>query len=130
MPCLRLDLPQFNNLKPVQQPHHRVSRIKFEPSLGKIGIIGAFVMIVLEQLAHHKEIEGQGVLAMVVIIIVGVAVFVTAPVNNGPMNGSHQVVDRQQQEHPPMRGKQDIKYGIENAKCDAANPVVAYMVHK
>jgi hypothetical protein len=42
----------------VHKFHYRVNRVEFKPPGSKVGIIGALVMIVLEQFAKHKEIKG------------------------------------------------------------------------
>ena len=79
----------------MHQFHNGIGRVNLEPALGKISIVGFLMMIVLEQLAHHQEIKRQGVFAVVVILKIGIAVFVPAPVYYCPMYRAHQKMDRQ-----------------------------------
>lgn len=51
------------------------------------------VVVVLEQLAEHEKVEWRGVFGMVVVVVVLVAVFVAAPVDDGTMKRAHHVMD-------------------------------------
>lgn len=47
----------FNDPYPMKKKNHGEGGIKLKPLLSKINIIGTFMMVVLEQLTHHKEIQ-------------------------------------------------------------------------
>jgi len=65
---------------------------------------------------------------MVLIVIIRVAIFMSAPVYGGAMDGAHKKMDRQQQEHPPMGSKCHIKCNIRYNECDPGRPTVAEAV--
>lgn len=85
----------LNNPNPVQQQYKRVSGVELIPFLGKIYTVGAFVVIVLHQLAHQKNVNRYAVFAMVVVVVIAVAIFMAAPVYNGAMYRPHKKMHRQ-----------------------------------
>ena len=68
------------------------------------------MVVILEQFAHHKEIEHKRIAAFVVIVEVLVTVFMSAPVDNSTMDWTHQKMNGQQEIHQPMRACQ-VKKG-------------------
>ena len=114
----------------IQQPDQRPGRVHLEPFFCKIGSVGTLVVIVLEELAHHQEIEREGVLTMIVVVEIGVAVFMTAPIDDGAMNGPHEKMHRQQQEEPPVCGENDIECGVTEAENDAGRPGIAETIER
>lgn len=52
-------------------------------------------MVVLHQLSHQENIDGYGVLAMVVVVVIGVAIFMTAPVDQRAVHGAHEEMNGQ-----------------------------------
>lgn len=120
--------PQLNNPRPVHQLQNRIYRVNFPPFLCKIGAVRMLMMVVLEQFTEHEEVERRSVLGMVVIVIVLVAVLVAAPVDDGTVEWAHHIMDGKEQEHPPMRGKDDVKYGVGYYPHDAGRPVVAEII--
>ena len=84
-----LSLPQFDDPHRVHQLHDGISRVYLEPAFGKIGIVWLFMVIVLEQFAHHQEIEWQSIFAVIVVIVVRIAVFVPTPIHDGAVYRSH-----------------------------------------
>jgi len=97
-------------------------RVQLEPLFSKIGVIGAFVMIVLEQLSHHQQVERQAILAVIIVVIIGIAIFVSAPIDGRPVDRPHEEMDRQQQEHPPMGGENYIESSVQQTKTDPGHP--------
>lgn len=86
---------EFDDPHYMQQFHYRVGGVEFEPAFRKIRIVGFFMVVVLKKLAQHQEIEWEGVFAMIVVVKIGIAVLVPAPVYNGAMDRTHQKVYRQ-----------------------------------
>jgi hypothetical protein len=117
--------PQPYDVDRVQETDDLPGRVEFKPFPGEVGVIGTFVMIVLEKLAHHQKVHGQTVFAMVMIVEIGVAVFMSAPVDDGAVDGPHEKMDGQQEEEPPMGCEDNIKSGIGQGKTDAGDPVIA-----
>ena len=116
--------PEPDDPQRMHRPHKRPGRIYLIPFLGEIGIIRYFMMIVLEQFPHHEEVKRKTVLAMILIVEIGITIFVPAPVDDSAMDGTHKIMDRQQQVHPPMRGKCDIKSSIPDGKSDPGHPEI------
>src|ERR1700754_1082163 len=83
------------------------------------------MMIVLKQFPHHQKIERNRILTMIIIVIIGITIFVSAPVDSRSMYGAHEKMDRQQQEHPPMRSKNYIEGCIKQSEPDPGHPEVA-----
>lgn len=112
----------------MHQLQHWINWVYLPPFLRKIGAVRVLVVIVLEQFAEHEKVERRGVLGMVVIVVVLVAIFMAAPVDDGTVEWTHHVVDGQQQEHPPMRCEDDVEYGVSYHPHDAGRPFVAEFV--
>ena len=88
-------LSQADNVDRVQESDDIPGGIQFEPFLGKIGVVGALVVIILKKLTHHQEIEGKGILAMVIVVVIGITIFMTAPVDQRAVDGAHEKMDGQ-----------------------------------
>ncbi len=86
-------------------------------------------MVVLHQFAHHQEVDGQAVFAVVVVVEAGVTVFMTTPVYDRAVYRAHKEVYRQQQEHPPGSGEGYVKGNITQHKQDAHGPHIADLIH-
>ena len=54
---LNIRLPELYQPDPVHKFHDRINRVELEPSGSEVGVVGAFVVIVLEQFAKHKEVK-------------------------------------------------------------------------
>ena len=54
-------LPEFDDLHPVHEPHYRINRVKFKPSLPEVGAIRMPVMVILEQFAQQQKVKWRGV---------------------------------------------------------------------
>lgn len=65
---------------------------------------------------------------MVFFIVVAVAIFMTCPVDDGAMYRAHEVMDGQQQEHPPMGSKSHVKCRVGYSKANACKPAVGNTV--
>ena len=107
-----------------------IARINLEIFLGKIGRIGAFVVVVLKKFAQHQEVKWQRILAMVIIFVIGITIFMPAPVYDCTMHRAHEPMDWQQQEHPPMRGEMNVKQGIKYPKRNPCYPGIAKFIKK
>ncbi len=79
----------------MHQLHNGISGVKLEQTFGKIGVVWLFVMIILEQFTHHQEIKRQRIFAVVVVVKIGVAVLVAAPVYDSTVYRAHQEVNWQ-----------------------------------
>lgn len=88
------------------------------------------MMIVLEQFAHHQKVQGEAVLAMIVVVVIGIAVFMPAPVNEGAMDRAHEKMDGQQEEQPPMGSENHIESDVPDAEGDPRDPKIADAVDK
>ena len=84
------DLPQPYDPQKVHHLNDRIRRVELKPPISKIDAVGAFMVIILKQFSHHQEIQWKAALAMVVIIVIRIAVFMSAPVHNSTMNRAHQ----------------------------------------
>lgn len=67
---------------------------------------------------------------MIVVIEIRIAVFVSAPVDNGALYRSDEKVNGQKSIHPPVFGKPEIKQEIQNSEADAHDPAVAETVEQ
>ncbi len=69
-------------------------------------------------LAQHQHIDRKQVARGVIGLVIRAAEFVRKPVDDGSVNGSHEVMDRQQQIHPPGCGKLNVEKRISNAPAN------------
>ena len=114
--------PEANDTERMEEPNDRIGRVELEPFPGEVGIVRAFVVVVLEKFSHHQEVQREAILAMVVVVEIGIAIFMTAPVDNCSMNGAHKIMDGEQEKHPPLGGIDGIERGIAYAKGNAGDP--------
>ena len=109
--CLRCALVRVNLI----MPNHIMGFIAtYTGSISyhlapKVGVQRAIVVVVLEKLAKHQDINGHGVLRVVIVVEIGVAIFVAKPVDNQAVERAEEPMQRQQQELPPSCGKKCIK---------------------
>ena len=95
------------------------------------------MVVVLEKFAHHKKIEYQRVLRLIVVVEVLVAVLVAAPVYDCTVDGPHQKVNRQQEEKSPVHiqihESQNIENRVQstppNARCPRASQFFEKLPH-
>ena len=77
------------------------------------------MVVVLKELAQSNEVEWQGVLTNVTVIEVLVAVSMATPVDDSPMDRSHEKVNWEEEEMPPLCGDDGVdgcvEYPPENA---------------
>ena len=83
------------------------------------------MVVVLEELAHGEDVEGQRVARLVAVVEAAVAVAVPAPVDDGPVDGPHHPLHREQRPLPPMRGEEEVGHGIESAPAHPQRPRLA-----
>ena len=94
-PCRHSKFSKTNDADLVKELNDVPGRIQLEPFLREISIVGTLVVIILKKLTHHEEIEGKRVLAMVIIVVIGITIFMTAPVDQGAVDGAHKKMDGQ-----------------------------------
>src|SRR5262249_39756134 len=92
---------EFDGAGPGEEAADDVGRVELEAAGCKVETAGRGVGVVLEELAEAEEVEGQRVPRRVRGGEVAVAVAVTAPVDDGAVDGTHDPLDRQEQELPP-----------------------------
>lgn len=125
---LNLGSAQLNHTSPVHDPQYRVNRVELPPFLSKIWAVRVLVVVVLEQFAEHQKVEWQSVFGVVVIVVIGVAVFVAAPVDDGTVYRPHHIMNGEQQEHPPFGCESNIKNRVAYHPTDAGRPLVSEFV--
>lgn len=79
----------------MHQLHHRVNGVDLEPAFAKVGAVGVLVMVVLEQFTQHQKVEWRRVFGFILVIEIGIAIFVAAPVDNSAMYRPHHKMDGQ-----------------------------------
>jgi len=111
-----------------QDASQRIGRIQLKPAEGKIDAVRKLVVVILIQFPHHQKIHNQRIFGFVSVVEVAIAVFVATPIDDRPVNRSHQVVYRQQQKKPEVGHELKIKTGIQNAPQDAKQPEIEEFV--
>src|SRR5437867_3095086 len=88
---------QTEGARPREETEHREGRIELEPPCGKVEPAGRAMMVVSRRVRRR---------------VVPVAVTVTAPVDDCPVDWAHHPVHPQEQKMPPSRGELDIDESI------------------
>ena len=78
-----------------------MGRVNLEPAAAEIRVQAVHVVVVVVTLAHHQDIHRKEVAGSVVHIVVAVAVLMGEPVDDCAVQGAHDEIDRQEEEHPP-----------------------------
>ena len=62
---------------------------------------------------------------MIMVVIIGIAIFMSAPVDEGAVDRSHEKMDGQEEEEPPMGGEGHIESDIPDPEGDPGDPEIA-----
>src|SRR5882762_9253270 len=65
---------------------------------------------------------------MVLVVEVGIAIFMSAPVDDGSMDRAHKKMHREQEVKPPIGCEGDVKCSIAQTEGDACHPEIAYPI--
>src|SRR6267142_2547741 len=108
-----------------EQPEDLPPRVDLEPAGREVRARAPLVVVVLEQLAHGEEVEGQRVAAFVAVVEVLVAVLVTRPVHDRPVHRPEDEVEREhQRDLPPVGGEHQIEGRVGHPERDPGGPGV------
>jgi hypothetical protein len=66
------------------------------PFYAKIGSSAQFMVIIMVGFPHHQEVEGQQILSGIVHHKIDVAIFMSKPVDDNSVYGSHQEMNGKQ----------------------------------
>ena len=80
------------------------------------------MVVVLEELAHGHDVQGQRVPRAVAIVEAPVTVSVAAPVDDRPMDGTQDPLHGQQRPLPPVGREEEVRHRVERAPADAHRP--------
>src|SRR5207253_2224594 len=106
-----------------EKPQDLPAGIHLEPARGEVRARAPLVMVVLEQLAHGEEVEGQRVAAFVPIVEVLIPVLVAGPIHDRAVHWSqHEVEGQHEGDLPPVRGKREVEERIHRPEGDARRP--------
>src|SRR6267142_4783684 len=106
-----------------EQPEDLPPRVDLEPAGREVRARAPLVVVVLEQLAHGEEVEGQRVAAFVAVVEVLVAVLVAGPVHDRAVDGpEHEVEGEHEGDLPPVGGEGEIEERVGHPESDPRRP--------
>ena len=76
----------------MHEPQKRVHGIKLPTFYCEIRAVWMLVVVILEQFTHQEQIEWEGIARVVAIVVILVAIFMAAPVDDCTVNRAHKKV--------------------------------------
>ncbi len=123
-------LRQLDNAHPIEQLDGLVGRVNLVPFEREVGPVAVGVVVVVETFAHHQEVNRHEVARGVADLESDVADLVRKPVDDGPVDRRHQVVNRQEQKPNPRRREGDVKQRVRRAPGQPRHPVRGEVVKR